>query len=93
MERSAAPRLTPSGTSCIAVIFLSNTWNSQPKTRVRLALSLAGFHDPRLPICVFPDGTRLESPTIRQVAEKLGWIHDPSRSEYDLAIYGAGPAA
>jgi thioredoxin reductase (NADPH) len=56
------------------------------------ALSLAGFHDPRLPICVFPDGARLESPTIRQVAEKLGWIRDPSRSEYDLAIYGAGPA-
>src|ERR1700727_2389234 len=24
--------------------------------------------------------------------QKLGWFRDPSRSEYDLAIYGAGPA-
>src|SRR6202030_4122527 len=48
--------------------------------------------DSRLPVCIFPDGTRLECPTIRQVTEKLGWFHDPRRSEYDLAIYGAGPA-
>jgi len=48
--------------------------------------------DPRLPVCVFPDGTRLECPTIRQIAEKLGWRVKPSRSEYDLVIYGAGPA-
>jgi thioredoxin reductase (NADPH) len=46
----------------------------------------------KLPICIFPDGTRLESPTIRQISEKLGWLRDPSRTEYDLAIYGAGPA-
>jgi len=44
----------------------------------------------RLPICEFPDGTRMESPTIRQVTEKLGWFANPSRAEYDLAIYGAG---
>jgi thioredoxin reductase (NADPH) len=48
--------------------------------------------DARLPICMFPDGTRLESPTVRQIVEKLGWFANPSRSEYDLAIYGAGPA-
>jgi thioredoxin reductase (NADPH) len=53
---------------------------------------LSGLNDSRLPVCLFPDGTRLECPTIRQVLEKLGWFHDPSRSEYDLAIYGAGPA-
>jgi len=46
----------------------------------------------RLPICVFSDGTRLERPTIRQISEKLGWFGDPSLTEYDLAIYGAGPA-
>src|SRR5260221_12778628 len=50
-------------------------------------------HDPRLPVCVFADGTRMERPTIRQIIEKLGWFRTPSRSEYDLAIYGAGPAA
>src|SRR6267143_4066 len=51
-----------------------------------------GLNDHRLPVCVFSDGTRLESPTIRQITEKLGWFRDPSRSDYDLAIYGAGPA-
>jgi thioredoxin reductase (NADPH) len=35
---------------------------------------------------------RLECPTIRQITEKLGWFRDPSRSEYDVAIHGAGPA-
>jgi thioredoxin reductase (NADPH) len=50
------------------------------------------LQDSRLPVCVFPDGTRLECPTIRQITEKLGWFRNPSRSEYDLAIYGAGPA-
>ena len=51
-----------------------------------------GLNDPRLPICVFPDGTRIEHPTIRQITEKLGWYRNPSQSEYDLSIYGAGPA-
>ena len=48
--------------------------------------------DSRLPVCVFPDGTRMENPTVRQIIEKLGWFRTPSRTEYDLAIYGAGPA-
>jgi thioredoxin reductase (NADPH) len=50
------------------------------------------LRDSRLPVCEFHDGTRLECPTIRQITEKLGWFRSPSRSEYDLAIYGAGPA-
>ncbi|HEX3685597.1 MAG TPA: FAD-dependent oxidoreductase [Bryobacteraceae bacterium] len=54
--------------------------------------TVESLRDPRLPVCVFPDGTRLENPTLRQITEKLGWFRDPSRSEYDLAIYGAGPA-
>jgi thioredoxin reductase (NADPH) len=48
--------------------------------------------DRQLPICVFADGTRMEHPTIRQVSEKLGLFRNPSRTEYDLSIYGAGPA-
>jgi hypothetical protein len=54
------------------------------------ALGLDGLNDPRLPMCEFPDGTRMEHPTIRQITEKLGWFRDPSRSEYDIAIYGPG---
>ena len=50
------------------------------------------LHDPRLPVCLFPDGVRLENSTIRQIAEKLGWFQKPSSAEYDLAILGGGPA-
>ena len=67
-------------------------WIEVPSDEEARALGLDGLHDPRLPVCEFPDGTRMEHPTIRQITEKLGWFHDPSRSEYDVAIYGAGPA-
>jgi thioredoxin reductase (NADPH) len=45
-----------------------------------------------LPIVVFPDGSRLSAPTLRAIADRLGWIREARRSEYDLSIYGAGPA-
>src|SRR5467141_1780141 len=54
--------------------------------------SLESAAQARLLAGEFPDGTCLESPTIRQVIEKLGWFANPSRAEYELAIYGAGPA-
>src|ERR1700747_2284473 len=60
--------------------------------QARAELGLESVDDARVPICIFPDGTRMERPTVRQVTEKLGWFRNPSRSEYDLAIYGAGPA-
>ena len=49
------------------------------------------FSDPRLPVCIFADGTRIECPSLRQITEKLGWFRSPLHSEYDLAIYGGGP--
>src|SRR6202041_3889749 len=55
-------------------------------------VGVSGLHDDKLPVVFFPDGTRFDRPTIRQITEKLGWFHDPSRSEYGLAIYGAGQA-
>ena len=58
----------------------------------RMKAGAESLQDPRLPVCVFSDGTRLESPTLRQIIEKLGWYRDPSNTDYDLAIYGAGPA-
>ena len=60
--------------------------------QAQMLASVSGVNDKRLPVCVFPDGTRMEHPTVRQVTEKLGWFLNPSRSEYDLSIYGAGPA-
>src|SRR3982075_3763322 len=56
------------------------------------AEGVLAVHETKFPVCIFQDDTRMESPTIRQITEKLGWFRDPSRSEYDLAIYGAGPA-
>lgn len=35
---------------------------------------------------------RLEAPTVREVAQKLGLITEPKHLEYDVSIYGAGPA-
>jgi thioredoxin reductase (NADPH) len=46
----------------------------------------------RLPICVLPDGTRLEGATVEQVAAGLGMVTAPQLAEYDLTIVGAGPA-
>jgi thioredoxin reductase (NADPH) len=54
--------------------------------------TVAGLDDARLPVCVFHDGVRMEHPSVRQITEKLGWFRNPSRTEYDLAIYGGGPA-
>jgi thioredoxin reductase (NADPH) len=67
-------------------------WTELTTDEQARAAGVEGLRDRRLPICEFADGTRLESPTIRRITEKLGWFRDPSRSEYDLAIYGAGPA-
>jgi thioredoxin reductase (NADPH) len=67
-------------------------WVEVDDDRVARSIGLANADDPRLPVCICSDGSRLEKPTIRQIVEKLGWFHDPLRSEYDLAIYGAGPA-
>jgi thioredoxin reductase (NADPH) len=60
--------------------------------QARAVAGVNNLQDPRLPICIFSDGSRMECPTIRQITEKLGWFRNPSLTEYDLAIYGAGPA-
>src|SRR5216683_8080683 len=46
----------------------------------------------RLPIVQLPDGVRLYAPSVRELAEHLGWVTQPRRREYDVLIYDAGPA-
>jgi thioredoxin reductase (NADPH) len=46
----------------------------------------------RAPAIAFPDGQIVLNPTVQEVAQHLGWISKPSSQEYDLSIYGAGPA-
>jgi thioredoxin reductase (NADPH) len=60
--------------------------------QTRAEAQVSRLDDQRLPVCEFRDGSRLERATVRQVLEKLGWFRNPSLQEYDLAIYGAGPA-
>lgn len=55
-------------------------------------LTGAGVEPSALPLCILPDGSRLPCATVEQVAAGLGMVADPSRSEYDLMIVGAGPA-
>ncbi|MBT2620097.1 FAD-dependent oxidoreductase [Chryseobacterium sp. ISL-6] len=46
----------------------------------------------KYPIIEFPDGKVIINPTLEQIACNLGWITKPKYEEYDLSIYGAGPA-
>ena len=49
------------------VPFIWKELNSDAEAREKAQVS--GLSDRRLPICIFPDGERMESPTIRQVVE------------------------
>ena len=51
-----------------------------------------GSGPPRLPLVVFPDGTRLEEPTPAMLAERLGLATRAQRPYYDVVVVGAGPA-
>jgi thioredoxin reductase (NADPH) len=73
-----------------AVLFEWIELNSDEQARA--LAQVTGLQDERLPVCVFPDGTRMDCPTVRQISEKLGLFRNPSRGEYDLSIYGGGPA-
>jgi thioredoxin reductase (NADPH) len=64
---------------------------SQPDA-VRAVLGGADVEPSALPLCILPDGSRLASATVEQVAAGLGMVVAPSQSEYDLTIVGAGPA-
>src|SRR6266550_1004409 len=63
----------------------------QPEA-VRAVLGTAEVEPSALPLCILPDGSRLASATVEQVAAGLGMVAAPARSEYDLTIVGAGPA-
>ncbi len=58
----------------------------------RRELGLPDLADARLPLVELPDGCQLFAPSLRELAERLGWVTQPKFREYDLSIYGAGPA-
>lgn len=55
-------------------------------------LAIGQLEDIRLPVVELPGGERLFAPPLRDIATRLGWITQPRLKEYDLSIYGAGPA-
>ena len=59
---------------------------------VRRLVAAAGADASNLPMVLFPDGTTLASPSIAQLAEKLGLRLLPEVAFYDLVIVGGGPA-
>ena len=64
--------------------------NTGQPDAVRAVLEVAEVEPSALPLCILPDGSRLPSATVEQVAAGLGMVAAPSRSEYDLTIVGRG---
>jgi thioredoxin reductase (NADPH) len=52
---------------------------------------LDSLSDARFPVLKMGEAT-LYAPTLAQIVQALGWATGPAESEYDLAIYGGGPA-
>ena len=62
----------------------------EPEARELLAAS--GLGDDRLPVAVLEDGSVMERPTVRELADRLGVVSRPASEHYDLVIVGGGPA-
>src|ERR1700693_3252306 len=58
----------------------------------RRELGLSDLKNVNLPVVELPDGMRLFGPTLRDVADRLGFVAKPKQRQYDVSIYGAGPA-
>jgi thioredoxin reductase (NADPH) len=57
----------------------------------RMHTGLDSLSDPRFPVLKIGDRT-LYAPTLAQIVQAVGWATVPTEPEYDLAIYGGGPA-
>ncbi len=67
-------------------------WYDPRDPEARAGLAPTPQPDEIYPVLIFPDGARLVTPSFRDVAAHLGLQTAPSRSTYDVAIIGAGPA-
>lgn len=67
-------------------------WVELDEASARSLPGISGLDDPALPLCEFPDGTRLLSASVPEIARRLGWVSRPRLARYDVSIYGAGPA-
>jgi thioredoxin reductase (NADPH) len=58
----------------------------------RELLTVAGVDADHLPVVFLEDGSVLETPTVLELAERLGIASRPAADHYDLVIVGGGPA-
>src|SRR3954470_3903642 len=58
----------------------------------RRVIEAEGAEGSHLPLLIFSDGSRLEAPSIREVADKVGLQTQATLPFYDLVIVGGGPA-
>ncbi|MEJ2048642.1 MAG: FAD-dependent oxidoreductase [Calditrichota bacterium] len=58
----------------------------------RQLIKVPGKPDMELPCLIFPDGTVLQKPEHRDIAERVGLRTRADKPFYDLIIVGAGPA-
>jgi thioredoxin reductase (NADPH) len=58
----------------------------------RQLIKIPGKPDMELPCLIFPDGTVLQKPEHRDIAERVGLRTTADKPFYDLIIVGAGPA-
>lgn len=61
-----------------------------PEAKEMMELNKKEIKD--LPLVIFEDGTILSTPTIRQIADKMGKAPQITSDIYDVVIVGAGPA-
>jgi thioredoxin reductase (NADPH) len=67
-------------------------WYTIEEAEGRKLLEAAGAKDDDIPVVLTADGDVLVSPTISEVAAKVGLSTNPSDEFYDLVIVGGGPA-
>jgi thioredoxin reductase (NADPH) len=67
-------------------------WYTIEEPEGRKLLEAAGAKDDDIPVLLTADGDVLVSPSISEVATKVGLSTNPSEDFYDLIIVGGGPA-
>jgi len=84
---------TKSATTSARNVVLSSGWNSQTTANVNRELGFPSLADVRLPVVRMPDGLQLFAPSLRESwpIGSAGSVQ-PQLKEYELSIYGAGPA-
>jgi len=67
-------------------------WQDPRDPEARVGMAEVPQAGEAYPVVVLADGSRLVTPTLRELAERLGLNTVPAQPSYDVTIIGAGPA-